>query len=169
MTEKNILAYKLFLSLNISDLNLFFMWKLQYPPPLWKKSPPLSQQPPSKSWGPFKPPTPFWKFGWRLNPPSSRKDGGCTLYMYMLYIYYIYHIYIIYIYILYLYIIYIYYMYIYIKCIHSICITYIYIYIYIVYIIYIYSETRLRTCPKFSHITFFMGSEVNRGQWEDRE
>ena len=28
MTEKNIFAYKLFLSLNISDLNLFFMWKL---------------------------------------------------------------------------------------------------------------------------------------------
>ena len=53
MTEKNIFAYKLFLSLNISDFNLFFMWKLQ---PSWKKSPPLSQQPPSKSWGPVKSP-----------------------------------------------------------------------------------------------------------------
>ena len=30
-TEKNIFAYKLFLSLNISDFNLFFMWKLQTP------------------------------------------------------------------------------------------------------------------------------------------
>ena len=30
MTEKNILAYKLFLPLNISD---FFWWKLQPPPP----------------------------------------------------------------------------------------------------------------------------------------
>ena len=28
MTEKNIFVYKLFLSLNISDTNLFFMWKL---------------------------------------------------------------------------------------------------------------------------------------------
>ena len=46
------------------------MWKLQ---PLWKKSPPLSQEPPSKSWGPVKPPpTPFWKFGWRFNPSPPR-------------------------------------------------------------------------------------------------
>ena len=36
-TGKNIFAYKLFLLLNISDFNLFFMWKLQPPP--WKKSP----------------------------------------------------------------------------------------------------------------------------------
>ena len=34
MTEKNIFAYELFLSLNISDFNLFFMWQLQ--PPLKK-------------------------------------------------------------------------------------------------------------------------------------
>ena len=33
VTEKSIFAYKLFLSLNISDFNLFFMWKLQPPPP----------------------------------------------------------------------------------------------------------------------------------------
>ena len=46
MTGKNIFAYKLYLSLNISDFNLFFMWKLQ--PPL-KKLPSLSQQPPFKS------------------------------------------------------------------------------------------------------------------------
>ena len=32
MTEKNIFAYKLFLSLNIPDFNLFFMSKLQPPP-----------------------------------------------------------------------------------------------------------------------------------------
>ena len=30
------------------------MWKSQPPPP-WKKSPPLSQQPSSKGWGPVKP------------------------------------------------------------------------------------------------------------------
>ena len=35
------------------------MWKLQPP---WKKSPPLSQQLPSKSWGPAKLP-PFLKKG----------------------------------------------------------------------------------------------------------
>ena len=76
MTEKNNFAYKLFLLLNISDLNLFFMWQL-HPPPPWKKSPPLSLQPPSKSWGPVNP-HPFWKFGWRLNSPPLQK-GGCTL------------------------------------------------------------------------------------------
>ena len=30
-TEKNVFAYKLFLSLNISDFNLFFIWKLKTP------------------------------------------------------------------------------------------------------------------------------------------
>ena len=30
MTEKNIFAYEIFLSLNVSDFNLFFMWKLQH-------------------------------------------------------------------------------------------------------------------------------------------
>ena len=33
MTEKNIFADQLFLSFNISNFNLFFMWKLQTPPP----------------------------------------------------------------------------------------------------------------------------------------
>ena len=46
MTEENIFAYKLYLSLNISDFNLFFMWKLQPPPPeksypLFPNNPPL--------------------------------------------------------------------------------------------------------------------------------
>ena len=46
MTEKNIFAYKLFLSLNISDFNLFFMEKLQPSPlenviPLFPSNPPL--------------------------------------------------------------------------------------------------------------------------------
>ena len=41
MIEKNIFAYKLFLSLNISDFNLFFLWKLQPPPPpLFPSNPP---------------------------------------------------------------------------------------------------------------------------------
>ena len=40
MTEKNIFVYKLFLSLNISNFSLFFMWKFQ-PPPLWRRSSPM--------------------------------------------------------------------------------------------------------------------------------
>ena len=55
MTEKNIFAYKLFVSINISDFTLYFMWQMQPPPhphPPEKSHPPLSQQPPSKSWGP---------------------------------------------------------------------------------------------------------------------
>ena len=53
------------------------MWQLQ-PPPL-----PLKKVTPSKTWGPVNPhpppPTPpptFWKFGWRLNPPSPCRKGG---------------------------------------------------------------------------------------------
>ena len=38
VTEKNIFAYKLFLSLDISDFNLSFCDNCN---PLWKKSPPL--------------------------------------------------------------------------------------------------------------------------------
>ena len=50
MTEKNIFAYKLFLSLNISDFNLILCENCTPPPE--KRHPPLSQQPPSKSYGP---------------------------------------------------------------------------------------------------------------------
>ena len=46
MTEKNIFVHKLFLSLNISDFNLFFMWKLQ--PPLKKVTPVFPSNPPLK-------------------------------------------------------------------------------------------------------------------------
>ena len=52
MTEKNIFAYKLYLSLNISNFNSFFMRKLQPPEKIHH---PLSQQPPSKSWSLVKP------------------------------------------------------------------------------------------------------------------
>ena len=49
MTEKNIFAHKHFLSLNISDFNLFFMWKLQTPPqkkvtPLFPSNLPLKAE-----------------------------------------------------------------------------------------------------------------------------
>ena len=53
MTEKkNIFAYKVFLSLNISYFSLFFIGKLQLF--LEKSHPPLSQKTPSKSCGPVK-------------------------------------------------------------------------------------------------------------------
>ena len=44
MKEKNIFACKLFLSLNISDFNWFFMWKL-HPPPPEKSHPPFPATP----------------------------------------------------------------------------------------------------------------------------
>ena len=76
MTEKNIFVYKFFLPLNISDFNLSFIWKLE-PLPLKKVTPSLSQQAPLKV-KVLLSPSPFWKFGWRLNfpPPSSAERGG---------------------------------------------------------------------------------------------
>ena len=47
MAEKNIFAYKLFLSLNISDFNLLFFLKIANCP-LKSHPPPLSQQAPLK-------------------------------------------------------------------------------------------------------------------------
>ena len=74
MTEKNIFAYRIFLSLNISDFNLFFMRTMPSPPP-WKKSSPLSQQSPSRSWIFVK--LPFLKI-WLEAQPLSRpcRKGG---------------------------------------------------------------------------------------------
>ena len=56
------------MSLNISDFNLFFFLKIATTSP--EKSHPLFSSNPLLSWGPVKPPPPFWKFGWRFNPPS---------------------------------------------------------------------------------------------------
>ena len=71
---KNIFAHKLFLSLNISDFNLFFMWKLQ-PPPSPEKSHPLF---PSKS--PLKVAAlsspPFFKIWLESWPPLPLQKGG---------------------------------------------------------------------------------------------
>ena len=74
MTEKNIFAYKLLLSLNMSDSDLFFMWKLQ-PPPLKKVT---SSFPATPLWKlrSCQTPPPFWKFGWRLNPLCRKGEGG---------------------------------------------------------------------------------------------
>ena len=41
MTEKNIFGFKLFLTLNISDFNLLFIWNLQAPH-LYPGNPPLT-------------------------------------------------------------------------------------------------------------------------------
>ena len=73
MTEKSIFAHKLFLSLNISDFNLFFMWKLQAPPPPEKVAP-------SKSWGPVKPL--FLKIWSEVQPPC-RKRGAHYVHIYI--------------------------------------------------------------------------------------
>ena len=77
MTEKNIFVYKRFLSLGISDFSLFSMLKLQPHPE--KSHPSLSQQPPSKNWGPVKP-HPFLKIELEVqaSPPRHQK-GGSTL------------------------------------------------------------------------------------------
>ena len=57
MTEKNVFTYNFFLSLNVSDFNLFFCENCTPPPE--KSYPPLSQQHPSKSCSPVKHPTLF--------------------------------------------------------------------------------------------------------------
>ena len=69
MTEKNIFAYKFFLSLNISD----FIFYVKIATPHERNHPSLSQQPPLKVKVLSSPP--FWKFGWRLNTPL-KKGGG---------------------------------------------------------------------------------------------
>ena len=79
MTKKNIFVYKLFLSLNILDLNLFFMWKLQPSSPslekvtcLFPSNPPLKVQILSS-------PSFFENLVGCLMPPPpppSRKEGG---------------------------------------------------------------------------------------------
>ena len=76
MTEKNIFAYKLFLALNISDFNSFFIWESQ--PPL-KKVTPSFPATLSKSCGPVKAPfLTIWLEAQPPPPPLWRK-GGCTL------------------------------------------------------------------------------------------
>ena len=71
MTEKNIFAYKLFLSLNISDFNLFFMWQLQPP----EKSYPLFPSNPLWKLRSCQVP-PFWKFGGSTPLPAERGGGA---------------------------------------------------------------------------------------------
>ena len=47
-----------------------------HPHPPKKVTPSFPATPlPSKSWGPVKP-SPFWKFGWRFNPPQQKGWGG---------------------------------------------------------------------------------------------
>ena len=68
MTEKIIFVYELFLSLNISDFSLLFIWKLQ---------PPEKNHHPQKSWGPVKSSPPFFEnLVGGSTPPPPRKKGG---------------------------------------------------------------------------------------------
>ena len=74
--KKNIFAYELFLSLNISDFNLFSCENCNPP---WKKSPPSFPATPSKSWGPVKPPLFENLVG--VSTPLAERGGGypiCT-------------------------------------------------------------------------------------------
>ena len=74
MTEKNIFAYKLLLSLNMSDSDLFFMWKLQPPPPekshlIFPSNPPLKVEVLSN-------PPPFLKIWLETQPPLQKGGRG---------------------------------------------------------------------------------------------
>ena len=77
MTEKNIFAYKLCLSLNISDF-IFLSENCNSPPP--KISHPLFPSNPLLKVEVLLTP-PFWKSGWRFNPPipSRRGEGVQTM------------------------------------------------------------------------------------------
>ena len=80
MTEKNVFAYKLFLSLNISDFNLFFTWKLHTPlpsPPSEKSHPSLPQQLPLKV-EVLSNPT-FLNIWLEVQPSPAERGWGCTL------------------------------------------------------------------------------------------
>ena len=77
MTEKNIFAYKIFLSLNISD-SIFV--KIATPPP-----PPMKKATPSKSWGPTK--SPLFENLIRGSTPS-RKGAGVHTMMYFMFLLY---------------------------------------------------------------------------------
>ena len=73
ITEKNIFAYKLFLSLNISDFNSFLCENCTPP----EKSHPPPSNLPSKSWGPVKPPPLFKNLVGGSTPLQN--GGGCPL------------------------------------------------------------------------------------------
>ena len=70
MTDKNIFAYKLFLSLNVSDFNLFFMWQVT----------PSFPAPRSKGWGPVKPSLFENLVGGSTAPPPPAERGGGSHY-----------------------------------------------------------------------------------------
>ena len=85
ITKKNIFAYKLFLSSNISDFNLLCDSCTPPPSPPPKKVTPLfPSNPPVKV--EVLSSSPFLKFGWRLNPtspptPTAGRGGGGAHYV----------------------------------------------------------------------------------------
>ena len=78
MTKKNNFAHKLLLSLNVSDFNLFFMWKLQ--PSL---HPPVKSNPPLKV--EVLPSPPFSLKIWLevQQPPSPKQKEGVHTMLYI--------------------------------------------------------------------------------------
>ena len=80
MADKNIFAYKLFLSLNISDFNFFYVKVATHPEkshPLFPGNPPLKIEVLSS------PPPPFSKIWLEAQPPSPAERGGCAHYGYV--------------------------------------------------------------------------------------
>ena len=76
MTEKNIFAYKLFLSLIISNFNFFWVWKLQRPPeksyPIFPNNPSLKVEVLSS----HNPLPPLLLKIWLDVQPHQQKGGG---------------------------------------------------------------------------------------------
>ena len=77
MTEKNIFTYKLFLSLNNSDFNLFFCENFNPPPPLpLKKVTPLfPSNPPVNEVEVLSIPPPFLKIWFEAQALLLQKEG----------------------------------------------------------------------------------------------
>ena len=88
MTEKNIFAYKLFLSLNISDFSLFFFVKITTCP--WKKLPPSFPATLSQSWDPVKHPLFFENLVGGSTPslPPAKREGGGGCRLWYIFIWY---------------------------------------------------------------------------------
>ena len=78
ITEKNIFAYKLFLSLNISDFNLFIIWQLQPPSP--EKSHPLVPSNPPLKIEVLSSRPPFFKIWLEAQPtPNPQPPSGLLI------------------------------------------------------------------------------------------
>ena len=75
LVMKNIFVYKLFLSLDISSFSLFLYKNCNLP---LKKVTPLFPSNPTVKIEVLSSP-PLLKIGWKVQPPSRKGGGGCTL------------------------------------------------------------------------------------------